>query len=117
MRRFDLGNKWQADCVVSDTTRIGEIFHVARNESGGANLTPIARYFAWRPAFFEGFNPHWRVDCFVRRHELSPEPMQLGQSLVEALVRERLCERPIWMSAHTSSELEGKAYGDLFEEE
>ena len=52
---------------------------------GGATLTPVAHYFAWRPEFIEGFHAYWRVDCFVRKHPLSPKPMYLGKALVAAL--------------------------------
>jgi hypothetical protein len=112
MKRFPVTDMFDADCVVSDGARVGEIYHVVRNSSGGANLTPIARYFVWRPEFVEGYHKYWRVDCFVRQHKLSPDPMSLGESLVAALVREQLCAEPIWMSAHTSDEIKGKACGD-----
>jgi hypothetical protein len=114
MQRFDLNEEFSADCVVTDKARAGQLYHVARNSAGGATFTPIARYFVWRPKFVEGFNEFWRVDCFVRPHALSPDPMDLGESLVVALVREGLCEEPIWMSAHRSEELEGKAFGNVF---
>ena len=117
MQRFDLNKKFSADCVVTDNARAGELYHVARNSAGGATLTPIARYFVWRPEFVEGFNGYWRVDCFVRQHALSPDPMELGESLVAALIREGLCSEPIWMAAHRSDELTGKAYGEVFSDD
>ncbi len=80
-------------------------------------LTPVARYFVWQPEFVEGFHKYWRVDCFVRQHRLSPEPTHLGEALVAALVREGLCAEPIWMSAHRSEELKGKAYGEVFSDD
>jgi hypothetical protein len=114
MHRFDVSEKICADCVVTERSRAGELYHVARNSAGGATLTPIARYFVWRPEFVEGFNGHWHVDCFVRQHALSPDPTELGECLVAALVREGLCAEPIWMSVHRSDELTGKAYGEVF---
>ena len=114
MKQFDITDSYQAECVVSEGARVGEIYHVARSASGGAWLTPIARYFVWQPEFVDGSHKHWRVDCFVRQHELSPAPMSLGESLVAALIREQLCAEPIWMSAHSSSELDGKAFGEVF---
>jgi hypothetical protein len=117
MKRFSVTDIFQADCVVSEAARAGHIYHVARNAAGGALLTPIARYFVWRPEFVDGFHKHWRVDCFVRQHKLSPDPMSLGESLVAALVREQLCAAPIWMSAHASSELKGRAYGEVFSDD
>jgi hypothetical protein len=115
MQRFDLTEAFQADCVVSEQARVGEIYHVARNASGGATLTPVANYFVWRPEFVEGFQPHWSVDCFVRQHKLAPEPTRLAELLVSALVREGLIAEPIWMSAYRSEEIAGKKYGDVFE--
>ena len=114
MQRFDLDKQFSADCVVTDKTRIGEIYHVARNWAGGSISTPIARYFVWRPVFVEGYNEFWRVDCFVRQHDLSPDPMKLGETLIAALIREGLCNEPIWVSAHASKELGGKEYGEVF---
>jgi hypothetical protein len=116
MQRFDVGTQFQADCVVSEKARAGEIYYVARNTGGGAVLTPVAHYFVWRPEFIEGFQPHWRVDCFVRRHQLSPKPTELGGLLVSALVREGLAPEPIWMAAYRSEEVEGKAYGEVFDD-
>jgi hypothetical protein len=117
MKRFPITDAFEADCVVSEAARAGLIYHVARNATGGATFTPIARYFVWRPEFVEGYHKYWRVDCFVRRHKLSPEPMWLGESLVAALVREQLSSEPIWMSAHISDELKGKAYGEVFSDD
>jgi hypothetical protein len=114
MKRFRVTDTFNADCVISEAARAGLIYHVARNSAGGAMLTPIARYFVWKPEFTEGYHKHWRVDCFVYQHRLSPDPMSLGESLVAALIREQLCSEPIWMSAHTSNELKGKAYGQVF---
>lgn len=113
MKRFQLDDRFTADCVISDKSRVGEIYHIGRNFFGGSTLTPIAYYFAWIPVFNEGFHKHWRIDCFVRQHHLSPDPIKLGESLVGVLVSEGLCEEPMWMSAHASQELGGKAYGDL----
>lgn len=117
MQRFDIDKKFSADCIVTEGGRAGQLYHVARNSGGGATHTPIAYYFVWRPEFTEGINRHWRVDCFVRKHALSPDPMELSESLVSALVREGLCAEPIWMSAHRSDELSGKAYGEVFSDD
>jgi hypothetical protein len=68
VKRFPVTDTFQADCVVSEAARAGKIYHVVRNASGGAMLTPIARYFVWQPEFVEGFHKHWRVDCFVYQH-------------------------------------------------
>ena len=95
------------------------VYHVRRNASGsGMTLTPVALYFAWQPEFIEGFNRHWRVDCFVARHQLAPrEPILLGQALVAALIREHRCDEPIWLSSHRSDDEKGQAYGNVFEDE
>ena len=117
--RFDLNPEFSADCTVADKSRSGQIYHVRHNVVGsGATLTGVARYFAWRPDFVEGYNPYWRVDCFVTRHPLAPgDPLALGQALVAALIRENLCAEPIWLSTHRSEEEKGHAYGNVFEDE
>ena len=96
MKRFDLNPEFSADCTIAEKSRSGEVYHIRRKASGsGMTLTPVARYFAWQPDFIEGFNRHWRVDCFVTRHPLAPnEPISLGQALVAALMRENLCNEP-----------------------
>jgi hypothetical protein len=94
--RFQIDDDFSADAVISERARAGQTFHIRRNHVGtGMTLTAITRYFAWQPEFMEGYHRHWRVDCFVRRHALAPEPMPLGEKLVTALVREALCEEPI----------------------
>ena len=115
MRRFSLTRDLDADCVTSATAHAGEAYHVVRNAEGGAVMTPVARYFAWRPEFPEGFHEHWRIDCFVRVHELAPEPIILGRALVGALIREVLCDEPIWLSVHRAEELKGEALGEVFD--
>ena len=100
--------------MVSEAARAGLVYHIARNEAGGSLSTPVARYFVWRPEHVEGYHKYWRVDCFVQKHELAPQPMTLGELLVSALLREGLCNEPIWMSAHSSDGEKGKAYGQVF---
>ena len=117
MRSFSVTATIHADCVAGEDVVAGELYHVERNDAGGALWTPIARYFSWHPAFVEGINRHWRVDCFFRRHALSPAPIPCGEALVAALVREKLCSEPLWLSVHNSEELEGKAYGEVSEAE
>lgn len=115
MKRFSLTEELDADCVLSDTARAGEVYRVQRNPAGGVLLTPIARYFVWRPEFIEGFHKYWRVDCFVREHPLAPAPGKLGEALVDALLREGLCDQPLWLSVHKSNELTGREYGEVFD--
>jgi hypothetical protein len=88
MKRFEVTSIHDADCVVGDGSRIGELYHVARNKSGGAIMTPIGRYFAWRPQFIEGYFAYWRVDCFVRQHNLAPDAKLLGEALIDTLIKE-----------------------------
>jgi len=118
MKRFDLNRDFSADCTIADKSRAGEIYHVRRSAFGsGMNLTPVAWYFAWQPLII-GFNGRWRVDCFVKRHPLAPrEPISLGQALVAALMRENLCEEPLWLSAHRTEDEKGQAYGNVFEDD
>jgi hypothetical protein len=127
MKRFSVGKSFEADCVISEVSRAGEIYHVAKNEHGGAMMTPIARYFAWKPEFVEGFHGHWRVDCFIRMHKstrsgmhpLAPkaptEMLNFGIDLVNTLRERELCDEPIWLSVHRSEELQGQAFGEVFD--
>ena len=64
-------------------------------------MTPIARYFAWKPEFVEGFHGHWRVDCSIRMnkstrsgmHPLAPkaptEMLNFGIDLLTLCARAR----------------------------
>ena len=115
MKKIAVSDKFEANYVADEKSRIGEIFFVERNSAGGAILTPIARFFAWRPSYFEGLHPHWRVDCFVRKHKLAPEAGWLGKVLTEALIQNDICELPIWTSWHSSEELHGAAFGNIFD--
>jgi len=113
--RFTLTGQFAADCDASSGARAGSIYHVDRHSTGGANLTPIARYFAYRPSYIEGYHDYWRIDLHIREHALSPDPMPLGKALVAALMNEGLCSEPIWLSVHRSQELEGMAFGEVFD--
>lgn len=115
MRTLTIDRNFKADYVESEGSRCGEIYHVRRNRAGGGTWTPIARYFAWRPVFIENFHPHWRIDCFVRKHKLAPRPEKLGRALATSLIEAGLCERPVWVSWHKSEELGGDAYGEVFD--
>lgn len=115
MKRFAVDASYEAWYQPDEAFGSGELHHVARNRSGGTNLTPIARFFCTRPEFTEGFNQHWRVDCFVRSHELAPDPQWAGKALAAALKREGYCSEPLWVSWHSSSEIGGEAQGEVFE--
>ncbi len=118
METFSLMGPFVCDRVLSGEVHAGEIYHVDHNERGGSNMTPVGRYFAWKdPGDVENFNPHWRVDCFVRIHPLAPDPMPIGEALVGHLLREGLCSEPLWLSVHRSEELDGKPYGEVFQED
>jgi len=72
MKRFDLNTDFSVDCTIAEKSRSGTIYRVLiRNAAGGKMLTPVALYFAWQPDFVEGYNRHWRVDCFC-------EPPSIG---------------------------------------
>jgi hypothetical protein len=115
MMRFAVTPVFDAACVITPDAVSGEVYHVVRNAAGGAVSTPVARFFAWRPGYVEGFRAHWRVDCFVRVHPVSPDPELIGPALAEALLRESLCTEPLWVSWHRSEELRGKAFGEVFD--
>jgi hypothetical protein len=113
--RFSIAPALDAGCVITAEFIAGEVYHVERNASGAANFTPVARFFAWRPVHSENFHRHWRVDCFVRVHELSPDPEVLGKALASGLLREAVCKEPLWVSWHRSEELGGKDFGQVFD--
>src|SRR5436309_579079 len=95
MMRFSIAPTLDAACLISSEFVSGEVYDVERNAAGGANFTPIARFFAWRPVHVENYHPHWRVDCFVRVHELSPEPKVVGKTLANSLLKEAICTEPL----------------------
>src|SRR5262245_40636227 len=115
MTRFAVTPELEAACVITPGTVSGEVCHVVRNSAGGAISTPVARFFAWRPVHAENFHPHCRVDCFVRAHEVSPDPKVLGKALAEALLSKAICTEPLWVSWHRSEELGGTNFGEVFD--
>src|SRR3954451_1275808 len=116
MVRFTLTPALDASSCVAGTEFIaGEVYHVERNAAGGAMFTPVARFFAWRPLHAEGYHPHWRVDCLVRVHDRAPEPKVVGKALAAGLLREGLCNVPLWVSWHRSEELGGTNFGEVFD--
>src|SRR5262245_31327067 len=118
METFSLMGPFVCDRVLCGDTHAGEIYHVDRNEHAGGIMTPVGRYFAWKhPGDVESLNDHWRVDCFVSNHHLAPAPMPIGEALAEHLLREGLCAKPLWLSVHRSDELDGKDYGEVFQDD
>ena len=116
MFEFDLNNTYRADFKETPDVRIGQIYHVLPNKVGtGSVSTPVARYFAWQPEYIEGVNPHWRIDCFVRDHQLAGDPKEMAKLLTAKLQELHWCDLPIWVSWHKSSELGGEKLGDLWE--
>jgi hypothetical protein len=116
MKRFSVSPNLESACVMGDCI-CGELFHIQRNSVGGSVQTPVARYFAWHPEFIEGFNKHWRVDCYFISNKLSPDAWLAGEALLAALINEKICSKPVWISVHRSEELKGKAYGNVFEDD
>lgn len=116
MKRFILSSDFEASITAEQNAFHGEVFHVSRSKiASGVTLTPIARYYGYRPEFIESFNPHWRVDCYTRDHEFAPAHRKLGELLIEALKREGFIVAPIWMSAFMSAEESGFADGAVFD--
>jgi hypothetical protein len=115
MMRFAIAPTLDAACLINADFVSGEVHHVERNAAGGATFTPIARFFAWRPVYVENFHLHWRVDCFVRVHELSPEPKLVGKALAKGLLNEAICTEPLWVSWHRSEEIGGTKFGEVFD--
>lgn len=117
MKQIRVDKKFEASCTVENDFGFGEVFHTQRNRHGGAVLTPIARFYISRPVHPDGFNPHWRLDCFVRKdHKLSPDPEYIGRQLLSALIANEVCDEPVWLSWHLSEEVGGNDFGDVFEE-
>jgi hypothetical protein len=111
-----LNDTLEANCNSSADFFEGEIFHVqCPGAHFGTEYTPIARYFATRPVFAEGFHDHWSLHCFFRIHELSPEPMDAGDLLVKALIALGVCFEPIYLTVHSSQSLGGTPYGQVFD--
>ncbi len=115
MMRFSIAPTMDALCLINSEFVSGEVYHVERIAAGGANFTPIARFFAWRPVHVENYHPHWRVDCFVHAHELSPEPKLVGKALARHLLQEAICTEPLWVSWHRGEELGGTNLGEVFD--
>lgn len=115
MMRFSIAPTLDAACIINSEFVAGEVYHVQRNLAGGANFTPIARFCAWRPVHAEGFHTHWRVDCFVRVHELSPDSKIIGMALANGLLQEVICTEPLWVSWHKSEEIGGTNFGEVFD--
>lgn len=99
----------------------GQVVHVAQNAQGGQAWTPIAKYYVrhWRAGPLDGISenilPHTRIDCYVREHELSPNPEMLAKQLLNALIEAKKVSEPIWLSWHRSRELGGEALGEIFD--
>jgi hypothetical protein len=113
--RFTIAPTLDAACQITPEFISGEVYQVDRNSAGGAIFTPVARFFAWRPDHPEGYHPHWRVDCFVRLHESSPEPKGIGKALAKGLLKENICTEPLWASWHRSEEIGGTDFGEVFD--
>jgi hypothetical protein len=96
--------------------RQGQILHVKRNAVGGGSVaTPVGRYFAWRPDIgAEGYHPYWRLDCFVRDHELAPAEDWLARQLADALLGSGIVSEPLWLGWHRATEMGGEARGEVF---
>lgn len=111
-----LNDTLEANCVSSAEFFSGEIFHVRRpGVHFGTEYTPIARYFATRPEFVENFHEHWSLHCFFRIHELSPQPMEAGDLLVKALIKDGVCSEPIFLTVYSSEQLGGRPYGEVYD--
>lgn len=115
MNRFAISESYEADCRSSGETRIGEVYHTSTSSGGGATLTPVARYFAHKPGYIENVNPHWRIDCFVRKHRFARNAERISRDLTTALVSRGHCEEPIWLSWYRAEEIKGAAFGEVFE--
>lgn len=115
-----LSDTYQA-ILQSEDAHAGEIVYVARNEHGGALLTPVAQFFAWQPEHIEFFKSYWRIDLYAyapppANSQLAiRNPMSVGESLVKAMKEAGICDEPIWLQLHQCTSQEGVAFGEIFE--
>ena len=81
-------------------------------------MTQIAQFFGTRPQPFtlEGL-PHWRIDCYVQNHRMSPLPEDLAVDLTEALMLRGVCDEPLLVSWHLSTEIGNLAFGDVWDDD
>lgn len=116
MQRLELSQSYYAQGDDTGEFLSGEVYHIVRNAQGGSCSTPIARYFVSSPLVSaEGFHKHQRLDCFVRRHDLAPQPAWLGRCLADALAQAGSIREPFWVSWHSSQEEAGEARGEVFD--
>ena len=114
---IDLPGVYAASCAVGADHVAGEVYHVRENRIGSGSMsTPVARYFARQAEYSEGFNPHWRLDCYMRKHKLAGNPEKLTRALAQGLIAAGHITEPMWMSWHRSEELAGDKRGALWEE-
>jgi hypothetical protein len=115
-KRLVLDDEFVAECrVYFPEFYAGDIYYVRYNKFGGSVSTPTGRFFIWQPRYSDGYNKHWRIDCYLRIHELTGDPKQIGEQLVRALVAEKLCAEPIALQTHVSEEVFGRDYGEVFD--
>jgi hypothetical protein len=117
MHQLNIDPSFYITASADGTFHSGRVFHISRNSSGGSTSTPVGYYFVWRPDIgAEGYHLHWRVDCFVRDHQLAPSPRWLGTVLADALLSTASVSEPLWISWHSSKELAGEARGQVFDD-
>jgi hypothetical protein len=116
MTRLDLSPQFYA---IADHSGLasGVVYHVERIRGGGGSLsTPVAQFFVSTPPLVaEGFHPHQRLDCFVRKHELAPRGDWLTKRLADLLIEQGVIHQPIWLGWHEATEIGGEALGEVFD--
>jgi hypothetical protein len=116
MTTVTLNPRFRASIRTGDAICYGEIVHVERNV-----WTPIAHYYVrdWRPGPLEGIGegiaPHVQVACYVREHELSPDPETIAKQLLAALIQAGTIKEPIHLSWRRYKELGGMAQGEVYD--
>jgi hypothetical protein len=100
----------------SESSPCGVIYHIQWSEHGGSVSTPIGQYFTHRPhPQPEGYFPHWRLDCFIWSHPLSPDPRVLTNQLADALLQIGVVSEPIWIEWRVALKGNGEARGQVFD--
>ncbi len=110
---FSLTDKLTADCVVSDGCRVGEIYEIIGRHINVAGQplvesNALASFYCWRPHTKPGDSqlPYWQIDCYPGPLAENIDPKVTGRSLLDALLREGLCARPVGVMLHGSQYLD-----------
>jgi hypothetical protein len=116
MTKLNISAEYYAESDEDGRFQNGQLFHIARNSSGGSLSTGVGRFHIWRKKLPpEGFFPHSRLDCYVLDHDLAPDPAWLARALLTALTQQGVVSEPVWLEWHRFSNSDGEARGEVFD--